>query len=257
MRTRVLFIVGLALLAAASAAGIATAAGGEGPVTLPATGEAVPTPAFGFSPKALSRTSYTPITAAFGQQVPAFPHPPAERQLLIELDRNLMVQVEGLPACNPRLQTGVTVAEACKGAVVGSGEETVQVAFAEDRPLPISARAQVLNGGERDGSITFFVYSRFGNPIDGSLITKVVFSRIHNGRFGWLADAELPQIAYGNGSLIDLQLQIGRRYAYEGRSMSVLSARCTDGKLLAHFQAGFEDGRTGEAALTSACVPKA
>jgi hypothetical protein len=63
-------------------------------------------------------------------------------------------------------------------------------------------------------------------------------------------------MADGYGSLVDLDLKIGRMYRDEGRKASVLSARCTDGKLQAHLQALFEGGTSGEAEITRACTPK-
>jgi hypothetical protein len=257
MRRCALMVLGVVALMAVSAVGIAVAAGGEGPVTVRVGEETDLTPSIGFTPKALSRTSYTPIQLSLFQQVSEeYGHPPAERELLMELDRNVMIRTKGLPACHLGLQTGISFEEACAGARVGSGEETVQVAFAEQDPINVPAKLQIFNGGERDGAITMYVYGDFSAPISGSLITKVVFTRIDNGRFGWLADAQMPQITGGSGSVVDLDLKIGRQYSYEGKKASVLSAKCTDGKLQAHLQVGFEDGTSGESTLTRACTPK-
>lgn len=256
MRRYALSVLGVAMLIMVTVVGIAGAAGGEGPVTVRVREEPGLTPTVGFSPKALSKRSFTPIRAFISQAVPAFPHPPAEREMLIELDRNLMVQTRGLPACHPRLQTGLTIEESCPGASVGSGEETVQIAFPESTPINVSGRLKVLNGGERDGAITMWLYGSFSELLKGSVVTKVVFSRIHDGRFGWLADATLPQLAGGDGSIIDLNLRIGRQYAYKGRRASVLSAKCTDGELRTHLQSRFEDGTSAEAEVVRVCTPK-
>ncbi|MGH2939249.1 MAG: hypothetical protein ACRDPE_14150 [Solirubrobacterales bacterium] len=250
-----LWVLGMGVLVAVMVAGAATASGGEEPVTVRVE-ETDWTPDVGFSPKALSKTTYTPIRGFVSQELRAFPHPPAERELLLELDRNVMIQTQGLPVCRVGLQTGRTVDETCKGTIVGHGEETMQVAFAEQNPIDVPAKLQIFNGGERDGAITMYVYGYFSAPISGSLITKVVFTRIHDGRFGWLADAQMPQITGGSGSVVDLDLKIGRQYSYEGKKASVLSAKCADGKLQAHFQVGFEDGTSGETTVTRACTPE-
>lgn len=256
MRRQVLLVLGMGLSFVALAVGVAAAAGGEEPVTIRVGEETEVTPTVGFSPRVLPRTSYAPIRLSLSQEVrEMYGYPPAERELLIELDRNVSIQTKGLPVCHLGLQTGVPVNEACKGAVVGFGEETVQVAYPESKAINLPAKVQILNGGERDGAITMFVYATFSNPISGSLIIRVVFTRIHNGRFGWLADATLPQIAEGYGSLYDLNLTIGRQYGYEGRKASVLSARCIDGRLLSHLRASFEDGTSGEATISRACTP--
>jgi hypothetical protein len=176
---------------------------------------------------------------------------------LLELDRNVMIRTKGLPVCHPGLQTGLTIDEACKGTIVGTGEETIEVAFAENTPIKVPAKVRVLNGGEREGAITLYVYGKFSAPISGTLLTKIVITHIHNGRFGWLADTQLPQVTGGSGSVVDLSLKIGRQYSYEGRKASVLSARCIDGKLQAHLQTGFEDGTTAETTITRPCTPEA
>jgi hypothetical protein len=254
MRRYALLVFGMAALVGVLTVGIATAASGEGPITVSVGEETEVMVDGGFSPRGLSKFTYTPIRGSATEKVRAFAHPPAERELLVELDKNVMIQVKGLPACHPQLQTGLTVDEACKGAVIGGGEETVQIAYPENKAIDVPARAKVLNGGERDGTITIYVHANFSNPISGSLLTKVTVTRIHHGRFGWLADAKLPQIAGGYGSVVDFSLAIGRQYAYKGRKVSVLLGRCADGELRVHFQAGFEDGTSGEAAIARACT---
>jgi len=118
----------------------------------------------------------------------------------------------------------------------------------------VPAQVRIFNGGEREGAITFYVYGRFSAPISGALLTKVVITRIHNGRRGWRADAQFPQVAGGAGSIWDLELNIGRQYTYEGGKASVFSAGCTDGNLEAHFQVGFDDGTSQESTLTDPCT---
>lgn len=244
MRRYALWVLGMGALIAALAAGIAAAAEGE------LTSEV------GFVPKRLSKTTYTPIRASLSQDWYGPAHPPAERELQIELDRNVMIRTKGLPACHLGPQTGLSFEEACAGAAVGSGEETVQVAFAESEPINVPAKLQIFNGGEREGAITMYAFGSFTAPISGTLLTKVVVTRIHNGRFGWLVNAQLPQVAGGSGSVLDLSLKIGRQYSNEGRKASVLSARCIDGKLQAHLKAGFEDGTSSETTLTRPCTPE-
>jgi len=232
MRRYALAVLGMGVLVAVLATAVATAAEGE-----LSTGVR-------FGPKLLSIDQHWTGPA----------HPPAERELQIELDRGLKIQTKGLPACHLGLQDGVSVEEACAGTRVGSGEETVQVAFAESAPIKVPAQVRIFNGGEREGAITLYVYGRFSVPISGALLTKVVITRIHNGRLGWRADAQFPQITGGAGSIVDLDLNIGRNYTYEGRKASVFSAGCTDGNLEAHLQVGFEDGTSQESTLTRPCL---
>jgi hypothetical protein len=256
MRRYALFVVALAALTMASAVGIASAAGGEGPITVKVGDEGELTQNLGFTPKALERDSYMPIRLLFGQEIHVTGHVPAERELRIELDRNLRIQTKGLPACAPHLQSGLTIDEACEGAVIGSGEEKVDVDYPETSSVRLPAKVEVFNGGERDGAITLYVSGSFGNPISGALTTKFVLTRIHDGRFGWFAAAKLPQIADGFGSVDSLDLNIGKRYVYKSRKVSVLSARCIDGELRGRLQTAFVTGANAEAEFVRACTPK-
>jgi hypothetical protein len=255
MRRYALWVLGMAVLIAVLVAGAATAREGKGPVTVQVGEEVEATLGVSFAPRALSKVSYTPIRVTLTGEERAFAHPPPVREVLTEFDKNLMIRTEGLPVCNPRLQTGINVDEACKAAIVGAGEEKVQVAYPENTPITVPAKVQILNGGERAGAVTMYVYGYFANPIGGSLLTKVVFTRIHRGRFGWLVDAKVPQIAGGFGSVVDFTLAIGRRSAGEGKQ-AVLSAKCTDGKLRFHFEALFEDGSSRETETARACTPR-
>ena len=225
MRRFALLVLGMGALVAVLATAIATAAEGEMATEVR------------FGPKGLSlRQDWTG---------PA--HPPAERELQIELDKNLKVQTKGLPACHPgpSIQSGASFEGACAGAQVGSGEEIVQVAFPESMPINVPAKLRIFNGGEREGAITLFAYGKFSAPISGALITKVVITRIHNGRLGRLADAQFPEVAGGSGSVDSLRLTL---------SHGVVAARCTDGKLQAHFKVDFEDGTSAETMVTRACT---
>jgi hypothetical protein len=236
MRRYVLLVLGMGALLAVLATAVATAAEGELSTSVR------------FGPKRLSIDQHWTGPA----------HPPAERELQIELDKGLQIRTKGLPACHPSpsIQAGISIEEACAGAAVGSGEETVQVAFPESVPIEVPAKVRIFNGGEREGAITLYVHGEFSAPISGAVTTKIVITRIHNGRLGWRADAQFSQLTGGAGSIFDLDLNIGRNYTYEGRKTSLLSARCTDGNLTTHLQVGFEDGTSEESTLTQPCPPQ-
>lgn len=225
MRRYVLSVLGLAALVAVLAVGMASAAEDRLKTEV------------GFGPKSLSiRQHWT------GPGIP-----PAERELQIELDRHLKIQAKGLPACHPSpsIQSGVSVEEACAGSAVGSGEETVQVAYPENAPIKVPAKVRIFNGGERNGALALYVYGKFTAPISGTLLTKILITRIDNGRLGWRVDAQFPEVAGGSGSIVDLALQIGRP--------GVFSTGCTDGSIEAHLKVGFEDGTSEESMVSRPC----
>src|ERR1700743_2139076 len=130
MRKHVLIVLALGALVAVSAVGIATAAGGEGPVTVK-VGNLELTANGGFTPKALSKTKQTPIELKAEGSVKESDgsHPPAAREIIIEGDKNAEVHVKGLPTCSSgQLQATDTeaAAKACGPALIGEGKDTAQ-----------------------------------------------------------------------------------------------------------------------------------
>lgn len=51
--------------------------------------------------------------------------------------------------------------------------------------------------------------------------------------------------------------KIGKTYTYKGKKVSVLSARCTDGKLQAFASSIFADGTKASAGIVPPAVPRA
>jgi hypothetical protein len=260
MRKHVLIVLALGALIAVSAVGIATAAGGETPVTVK-VGELELTANGGFSPTALSKTKQTPIALKASGEVKEADgsHPPAVREILIEADKNGEVHTKGIPTCTSgKLQATDTTAalKACKSALIGEGKTTAQVAFAEQKPINVPSKLLVFNGGEKGGKTTMFVHAYFSNPISGAIVTTVTITKHPHGRFGTLAVAKIPQITGGSGSITSFNLEIFKSVKVGGKSINPISAKCTDGKLKVHVTGKFEDGTKAETEIIRACTPK-
>jgi hypothetical protein len=131
------------------------------------------------------------------------------------------------------LQSRTTAAakKACPKSIIGSGKTTVEVALPEQKPIPVDSALTVFNGGYKGGATTFYIHAFFTAPVSGAIVTTVKIKRIHRGRYGLKSIATIPTIVGGSGSVKSFSLKIGKRYAYKGRKVSVLSARCADGKL--------------------------
>jgi len=256
MRKHVLMIFALGALIAVSAVGIATAAGGEKPVTVK-VGNLELTANGGFSPKALSKTKQTPISLKASGEVKEADgsHPPAVREVVLEADKAGGVHLKGIPTCKSgQLQATDTNAalKACKTALIGSGQAIAQVAFEEQRPINVSSKILVFNGGERGGKATMFIHAFFANPVSGAVVTTVTISKIHKGRFGTLAVAKIPQILGGSGSITKFNLEIKKNVA----GHNPISSTCKDGKLKVHVLGKFEDGTKAATEIIRACTPK-
>ncbi|HVX33511.1 MAG TPA: hypothetical protein VHA80_10270 [Solirubrobacterales bacterium] len=256
MRKHVLIVLALGALVAVSAVGIATAAGGEGPVTVK-VGNLEVTADGGFTPKALSKSKQTPIALNVAGEVKEADgsHPPAAREIIIEGDKNAEVHVKGIPTCKAgQLQATdtATALKNCRPALIGEGQTTAQVAFAEQKPINVPSKLLLFNGGEKGGKITWYVHAYFSNPISGAIVTTVTITKHKHGRVGTLAVAKIPQITGGSGSIISFNLDIDKNV----KGINPISAKCTDGKLKVHVQAKFEDGTKAETEVVRACTPK-
>jgi hypothetical protein len=253
---RLAIAAAFAALAVFAVAGSAMAAGGETPVTVK-VGNLELTANGGFTPTALSKTKQTPIELKTEGEVKEADgsHPPAVRELIIEGDKNAEIHVKGIPTCKSgQLQATDTAAalKACGPALIGTGQTTAQVAFAEQKPIDVPTQLQLFNGGEKGGKITWYAHAYFSNPISGAIVTTVTISKIHKGPFGILAVAKIPQITGGSGSIISFNLAIKKSV----KGVNPISARCVGGKLKVHVQAKFEDGTKAETEVIRACTAK-
>ena len=118
----------------------------------------------------------------------------------------------------------------CGEAVVGEGEITIEIAFNE---FPISVRSDllVLNGGAGSGMTRLFAYAYLTIPVPASVVTTVKIRKIQAGRYGTLWTATIPKIAGGSGSIKSFSLRLDKKFTYKGEKVSVLTAKCPDGKL--------------------------
>jgi len=213
----------------------------------------------GFSPSKLPKKKLAPISLSASGLIKTKDgtHPPALKETLIETDKNGRVDVTGLPVCRAReLQSRDTASaeKACKKAIIGQGSTEVEVALPEQRPIPVKSKLLVFNGGKKGSVTTFYIHAFFSAPVTGAIVTTVKIKPINKGRYGLLSIASIPKIAGGSGSVQSFDLVISKKYTYKGKKMSVLSARCADGKLQAHATAVFADGTKASADILRTCT---
>ncbi|MBS1890740.1 MAG: hypothetical protein JST59_05570 [Actinobacteria bacterium] len=256
MRKYTMLVLGAAALAVVSVVGIATAAGGEKPVTVK-VGNLELTANGGFSPQALSKTKQTPISFKAAGEVKEADgsHPPAIREVFIEADKAGEVHLKGIPTCRSgQLQATDTVAaeKACGDALIGTGQATAEIALAEQNPVDVNSKILVFSGGEKGGKATMFVHAYFSNPVSGAIVTTVTITKHKHGRFGTLAVAKIPQLVGGSGSITKFHLEIKKNVA----GHNPISSKCEDGKLKVHVTGKFEDGTKAETEVIRPCTPK-
>jgi hypothetical protein len=256
----------IALTAALSAALVLAAVGfagaaGEGPVTVQ-VGKIKVTADGHFTPKALSKTKMEPISLFIAGKVATLDgsHPPAAKEVIIEADKNGVVNAKGIPTCpGGQLQSRDTKAAeaACGDAIIGEGKTTVEVAFPEQKPIDVDSKLLLVNGGTSGGTTTWFVHAYFNAPITGAIVTTVKIKKKKNGRYGTYSVASIPKIAGGAGSPTSFDLTIARNIkGADGKTYHPIEAKCTDGKLQAHVEAIFTDGTKAATEVVRSCTPK-
>lgn len=254
----------LALAASVAALAVLVVGGaafaGAKPVTVEA-GNLVFTFDGGFSPKALPKKKLAPITLTASGKIRSKDgtHPPALKEAIVETDKNGAVNVKGLPVCKSGQLQSRTTADAkkvCRKAIIGSGKTMVEVQFPDQKPIDVDSALTVFNGGKKGGTTTFYIHAYFTAPISGAIVTTVKIKKINRGRYGLKSVATIPKIANGSGSVMSFDLKIGKTYTYKGKKVSVLSAKCADGKLQAFANAIFDDNTKAAAGIVRTCTSK-
>jgi hypothetical protein len=181
-----------------------------------------------FSPVALPREKPAPIKVEVGGKISTTDgsHPPALKQMRVELNSAGKIETEGLPACKASLLQSTNITEArslCGAALVGKGTFQAQIAFS-GKPIVVNGEALVFNGivGKRPEML---IHIYIASPVRVTLVIPIKISH-QKGQFGTVLTTNVPSLAAGFGSITELQLKIGREYRYHGVRRSYLSAAC-------------------------------
>lgn len=214
-----------------------------------------------FVPKALPKKKMAPIalTAEGKISTKDGSHPPALKEVLVETDKNGAINVKGYPTCKSgKLQSTDTKAaeKACKPAEIGSGRTKVAIEFPDSKPVLVDSKLLVFNGGFRGGTTTLYIHAYITVPLPAAIVTTLKIKKVKKGRYGLLTKATIPRIAGGSGSVTSFNLTIKKQYRYKGKKVSVLTAKCPDGKLQARAEAIFDDGTRAKTDFVKPCIGK-
>lgn len=214
-----------------------------------------------FKPHVLSKSELTPIKFEIEAKFRDVNggHPPALKEFNVEADKNSAVNVKGYPTCKAgQLQSTDTDAAmaACKTALIGKGRGGVEIAFPEQPPIDVTSPLLVFSGGVSGGTTTFLVHAYITVPTPAAIVTVAKIKRVSKGRYGISTISQIPKIAGGSGSVTSFELTIDKKFTYKGKKVSVISAKCPDGKLQARGEAVFSDGTRAKAEVVRPCTPK-
>lgn len=199
------------------------------------------------SPSKLPKHEQAPIAAKLNAQIGTIDgsQPPAIKGVVADFDKTIRVNAKGLPVCRQGQLTARSTAaakQACSDAIVGSGEGEVRVAFEEQAPFSATGKIVLFNGGVHSGTTLLFIHAYVNVPAPTAVIATVELTRINRGHFGIHAEAQIPRIAGGAGSVTRFKLTIDRKFTYRGRKASYLTASCPTGRYYAEGNVLFYDG---------------
>lgn len=212
----------------------------------------------GFTPRVLPRRAFAPIEFRGRADLRAVDGgaPPAVRRIVLEFDRDGKLSAAGLPECDPALLAGespLDARETCGGSIVGWGHAAAIVTRPGEPAFSASTELTVFNGIRQGRVPTAIVHGRLFTPQPEAFLIVVPIQE-QAGEFRYRATIEVPPIAGGSGSLTHVDVTLGRRYRFEGRPRSYVSARCSDGVLQTHGRFEFADGSLVDGSLQRGCT---
>jgi hypothetical protein len=214
----------------------------------------------GISPTKLPKHRQAPIAANLNAQIGTDDgsHPPAIRSVIADFDKSIQVNAKGLPVCKEAqllARSSKAAKKACPEAIVGAGEAEVEVAFPEQEPFVAKGPITLFNGGVHGGATLLLIHTYVAVPAPSAVVATVKITKIHRGHFGLHADAEIPAIAGGAGSVTKFKLTISRTFADKGKQESYLTASCPTGVYYTEGNVLFSDATALKIIHVLPCTP--
>ncbi len=219
----------------------------------------------GFAPRSLPRDRDVPVTVHLNTTIKTGDGsvPPQLRQISFGVNRYGHITVKGLPTCGSAELESTSSAVAlsrCKGALVGHGGFDANVAFPNREPFPVHGQMLAFNGRSH-GKPAILLHVYASKPADVTVVLAFAVHHPKKGKFGTVLSATVPKLASDLGYVTDVSLVFDRRYSYQGKRYSFLSARCAapsgfPGAIFS-FTRGiftFADGKKIVTTLTRNCV---
>jgi hypothetical protein len=216
------------------------------------------------TPKALPRSAEAPVAVSLGGQISTTDGSdlPRLKTLQIEINRGGRLDDRGLPVC-PLAQiltaTSDRARSVCGGALVGSGRFEANIVLRGQAPYPTTGRLLIFNG-RKGGKPVLLGHIYSSQPFATSFVITFKIAKRPHGTYGTVLSASLPE-ALGNwGYVTGIEMKLSRRYSFQGKRRSFLSASCPAPKgfgsapfPLIRASFGFDDGRNLTSTLNRSC----
>jgi hypothetical protein len=200
------------------------------------------------SPEKLPREGAAPISVSVGWDISTTDGspPPKLKALGIEINRQGHFSTEGLPTCPvAKIQPASTqrALSNCRSALVGRGSFSANIGLKGQEGESYEAKGQLLVfNGEAKGKPVLFGQIYAAHPFATSFVIVFKFSKIKKGEYGTALSATLPASLRSWGDLTGIQMNLSRRYHFQGKPRSYISAGCPTPKGV--HQASFPLART-------------
>jgi hypothetical protein len=242
-----LVVLAVVLVCAAAAVAVSSQIGN---LKVSATAEFQPRafPEHGALPATMS--SIVRIKTVNGEQ------PPTLKTLIFEIDKHGKLNTKGVPTCTVAKLEGTTPDEArkrCAGALVGTGLGKARVEIPGKPPFTISSPISLFNAPPQGGRPALIAHAYETVPSPQALLVPFTIERIHNGRYGYRAEIQLPPIAGGDGAATFAEATLGRTYKSHGHKVGYVEAECSGGRLQLQGKMIFAEGSFLPTLLTSPC----
>jgi hypothetical protein len=182
------------------------------------------------APKKLPREGRAPVAVSLGWKVATTDgtQPPTLKNLRIEINRNGILDPTGLPICPYAKIQPASTARAlknCRSSLVGKGSFSALVGI-EGQESYVAEGKMVVFNSEKGGKPVLFgqIYSAY--PFANSFVIVFKVSKEKKGEYGTILDATLPATLRAWGNLTEINMRLSRKYGYQGRQRSFLSANC-------------------------------
>ena len=216
------------------------------------------------SPKKLPREGRAPVAVSIAWKVATTDgtEPPPLRKLAIEINRNGILDPTGLPICPyAKIQPASTsrALKNCRASLVGRGTFAAIVGLEGQQHSLTSGRMVIFNS-KRGGKPVLFGQIYSGYPFAHSFVIVFKVDKRRQGPYGTTLTAELPASLRAWGNLTEIKMRLSRKYGYQGKRRSFLSANCPTPKdvgtasfNLARTSFTFVSGRKVSSTLSDSC----